>query len=286
MKFLIIDGYSEQSRASLELAGMTFAWKLYGDMLQSFLPEVQYEVFHPSDAGAEFPGEKELSKYSGLVWTGADLNITHLHVPSIAAQIELAKKAYEVGVPSCGSCWGIQMAAVAAGGTVEPNPKGREMGIGRKITLTEEGLHHPMMEGKPPVFDGFESHYDMVVKLPEGAEVLATNSFTKIQALAITHRRGTFWATQYHPEYNLHEMARLTVAREKVLTEQGFFENHEDFEYFVSRWELLHENPERSDLRWQTGIDDDILSEAVRRREFANWIKHLVIPHAKKEGVM
>jgi GMP synthase (glutamine-hydrolysing) len=283
LKFLIIDAYSEQSRANLEKAGMSFAWKLYADMLLDFLPEADYTVFHPSDKGAEFPSEKDLEAFSGIIWTGADLNINHLHIPSIAAQIELAKDAYEAGVPSCGSCWGIQMAAVAAGGTVEPNPRGREMGIGRKILLTEEGRRHPMMEGKPPVFDGFESHYDMVVQLPEGAKVLATNSFTQIQALAVTHKRGSFWATQYHPEYNLHEMARLTVAREEVLTEQGFFADHEDFEYFVSRWELLHENPERSDLRWQTGIDDDILSEDIRRREFANWIRHLVLPHAQKK---
>ena len=282
MKFLIIDGYSEKSRENLRKAGMGLACDLYARMLQAYLPEAEYTVFHPSDQGAVFPTPSELEAFDGLIWTGADLNINHLHVPSIVAQIELAKDAYEVGVPSCGSCWGIQIAAVAAGGTVEPNPRGREMGIGRKIVLTEAGKSHPMMEGKPMVFDGFESHYDMVVKLPQGATVLAVNEFTPVQAMAVTHKRGTFWGTQYHPEYDLHEMASLIVAREEVLTEHGFFADHEEMQRMVDQMEQLHRRPDSKNLRWQLGVEDDLLSEDIRRRDFANWINNLVIPHAKQ----
>jgi len=283
LKFLIIDGYSEHSRAKLAEAGMSLAWQLYSTMLRAVLPDADFTIFHPSDEGSRFPGKNDLETFDGIMWTGADLNITHLHVPSIAAQIELAKLAYEVGVPSYGSCWGIQMAAVAAGGIVEANPAGREMGIGRKIILTEEGRKHPMMEGKPPVYSGFESHYDRVVKVPPGGTVLAENDFTGVQALAVTHKRGTFWATQYHPEYNLHEMARLTFARAEVLTEHGFFRNVEEVKAWIERWELFFQNPERKDLRWQLGIDDDILSDSIRRREFINWINSLVVPYAKNK---
>ena len=261
------------------------AFELYARMLQAYVPDADYTVFHPSDEAAVFPTQSELREFDGIMWTGADLNINHRHVPSIVAQIELAAAAYEVGVPSCGSCWGIQIGAVAAGGTVEPNPRGREMGIGRKIVLTEEGRSHPMMEGKPVVFDGFESHYDMVVKVPDGGTVLAGNEFTPIQALAVTHKRGTFWGTQYHPEYNLHEMARLIVAREDVLTEQGFFANHEELQRMIDQMEQLYENPDSNNLRWQLGIDDDILSEEIRRIDFRNWLNNLVLPYIrKKEG--
>ena len=158
------------------------------------------------------------------------------------------------------------------------------MGIGRKIVLTDEGRDHPMMKGKPAVYDGSESHYDMVATVPEGGVVLATSEFTRVQAMSVTHRRGTFWATQYHPEYNLHEMARLTVAREQVLTEQGFFAGHEDMATLIDRWELLHDNPDRSDLRWQLGIDSDILSVVIRQQEVRNWIDYLVLPYAKSKG--
>jgi GMP synthase (glutamine-hydrolysing) len=123
----------------------------------------------------------------------------------------------------------------------------------------------------------------MVVKLPEGAVVLAGNEFTPVQAMAVSHKRGTFWSTQYHPEYNLHEMARLTVARIDVLSEQGFFADSTEAEDFISRWELLHREPDRKDLQWQLGIDDHILSEKIRQQEFANWIRNLVLPHSKKK---
>jgi len=279
VKFLIIDGYSAASRANLEKAGMSFAWQLYARLLSRYLPEADYTVFFPSDEGSQFPKSDDLKQYTGIMWTGADLCINDRHVPSIEAQIVLAEQAYDIGIPSCGSCWGIQMAAVAAGGRVEPNRKGREMNIGRKITMTRQGADHPMMQGKPPVFDGFESHYDIVVEPPAGAEVLAENAFSGVQAMSVKHGKGTFWGTQYHPEYNLHEMARLIVVREEVLTKEGFFTSHEDLQGLVDRMEQLHDYPGRTDLAWQLGIDASILDPAVREQEFSNWIHKLVLPN-------
>ena len=274
MKFLIIDGYSQASRDKLEEAGMSFAWKLYRDMLLKYVPDAEYRVFFPTDSKVEdFPGKEELSGYSGIIWTGSDLDIKETHIPTNAAQIDIAKLAYEIGVPSWGSCFGIQMAAVAAGGTVIKNVKGREMGIGRKISKTEAGKTHPMLEGKSDLYYGFESHYDIVDKVPEGGVVLATNPFSGIQALAVTHKKGVFWASQYHPEYNLHEIARLTVAREKLLTEQGFFKDHDAMQSYVDKMEELYLNPGRTDLAWQLGIDEDIIDEDIRQTDFRNWIK-------------
>ncbi len=273
MKFLIIDGYSKGSRKKLDEAGMTYAWKLYVDMLVKYMPEAEYEVFFPTDTKVdEFPGETKLSSFTGIIWTGSDLDINETHIPTNAAQIKLAKMAFVIGSDSWGSCWGIQMAAVAAGGTVERNPKGREMGIGRKIIKTAEGMDHPMLEGKPPVFYAFESHNDIVINVPEGGVVLARNPFSGIQAMIVKHKNGTFWSSQYHPEYNLHEIARLTLFREKVLTEQGFFKDHGDMQSYVDKMEELYRDPDRTDLSWQLGIDEDILDDSIRQSEFKNWL--------------
>ena len=43
-----------------------------------------------------------------------------------------------------GSCWGIQMAAVVAGGVIAKNPKGREWGIAKAITIREQELRNWM----------------------------------------------------------------------------------------------------------------------------------------------
>jgi len=277
-RFLIIDGYSPQSRQELEAAGMQFAWKLYQNLLGRYLPEATADVLLPSDPGVVMPDDGKLAGYAGIIWTGCNLSINDTANPSVAGQIELAKRAYALGVPSWGSCWGLQMAAVAAGGKVSPNPKGREMGLARKIQLNEAGTRHPMFAGKPRVFDAYISHDDMVVEVPAGATVLAGNDFTAVQALVVTHRRGVFWSTQYHPEYDLHEMARLIVAREQKLTKAGFFKGPEDLKRLVEGMETLHADPARKDLRWQLAIDDDVLDDRLRQTEFANWIHQLIRP--------
>ncbi|UCE47639.1 MAG: type 1 glutamine amidotransferase [Phycisphaerales bacterium] len=280
LRFLIIDGYPKHSRDELEEAGMKLAWKLYADMLLQHLPQAVYDVLLPSDPGVDMPSIKDLYGYAGIIWTGCNLTIYDTANHSVSSQIELAKNAYEVGVPSFGSCWGIQIAAFAAGGEVEANPKGREMGMARKIHQTPAAYDHPMFEGKPRVFEGFVSHDDMVTEIPPGGTLLASNSFARVQALAVTHKKGTFWATQYHCEYNLHEMARLIVAREKKLIAAGFFRGHEDLTDLVDRMEALAREPDRKDLRWQLAIDDDVLCDSIRQCEFVNWINKLVLPRA------
>jgi GMP synthase (glutamine-hydrolysing) len=280
LRFLIIDGYPKQSRDELEQAGMKLAWKLFADMLLQHLPQAVYDVLLPSDPGVDMPSAKDLHGYAGIIWTGCNLTIYDTSNRSVLSQIELAKNAYEIGVPSFGSCWGIQMAAFAAGGKVEANPKGREMGMGRKIHQTPAAHEHPMFEGKPPVFEGFVSHDDMVTKLPPDGVLLASNSFAPIQAIEVTHKNGTFWGTQYHCEYDLHEMARLIVAREKKLIAAGFFRSRDDLMELVNRMEALYKEPDRKDLRWQLAIDDDVLSDSIRQCEFVNWLNKLVLPTA------
>jgi GMP synthase (glutamine-hydrolysing) len=285
LRFLVIDGYSKASRDDLDAAGMQYAWKLYGDMLQRNLPGAEYDVLLPSDFGVNMPVEKELEQYSGILWTGCNLSIYDEENSSVSKQIELAKLCYEIGIPSFGSCWGLQMSVVAAGGMVAPNPRGKEMGIARKIKLTTEGRNHPLFQGKPPVYEAYISHDDYVTEIPEGGVVLAGNEFTPVQALAVTHKKGTFWSVQYHPEYNLHEMACLIIAREEKLIKGGFFRHPDELKAMVDKMKALYKEPDRKDLRWQLVIDDDILSSDIKECEVKNWVNELVLPFsAEKNG--
>ena len=278
--FLIIDGYPEKSRDQLQEAGMRLAWDLFAAMLKQNLPKATFEVVLPGDPDVKLPPKTGIEAYQGILWTGCNLSLLDKDNPRVISQLEFAKDVYEVGVPSFGSCWALQIAAAAAGGEVTENPKGREMGLARKIGLTDEGKKHPMFSGRSSVFEGFISHDDEVTKLPPGGIRLAGNDFTNVQALAVTHKKGTFWATQYHPEYDLHELARLTVARESKLVGQGFFRGHDDLMQLVNDMEALAAEPDRKDLRWRLAIDDDVLSDRVRQCEFINWLEKLVLPYA------
>lgn len=281
LRFLIIDGYPKASREEFDRVGMKHAWRLYAEMLEKHLPGAEYSVWFPSDDPAP-PGGLGPQHYAGILWTGCNLTIYH-DEPRVTRQIEFARQSYEVGTPGFGTCWGVQMAAVAAGGVVRANPRGREMGLARKIHLTPDGLAHPMFEGKPPVFSGFISHLDEITELPPGARLLATNDFTRVQAIEVKHKKGVFWATQYHPEYDLHEMARLITAREPKLVPEGFFRDREDLARYVEKLEELHRNPGRKDLRWQLDIDDDVLSDQIRQVEFRNWIHKVVLKRAAED---
>ena len=82
------------------------------------------------------------------------------------------------------------MAAVAAGGEVQKNPKGREWAFARDVHLTEAGKQHPLYKGKPSQFDGFIMHLDIVTRIPEGGTLLASNAHSNVQALRSSTARA------------------------------------------------------------------------------------------------
>ncbi len=275
--FLVVDGYRKEGREERAAGGATPAGELYARMLKKCRPGSRVDIVYPADAGASLPRGAELRAYDGIAWTGSSLTAYH-DTPAVTDQIEFCRAAFEAKVPSFGSCWAAQIAAVAAGGRCEKNPRGREMGIARKIALTPEGRGHPLYDGKPSVFDAFISHEDEVTHLPPGGVRLAGNAFTQVQALAITYKGGTIWAVQYHPEYDLHEIARLTYCRLERLTKMGFFSDEDAGRDYVNKLEALYQDPSRRDLAWLLGVDDDVMNEDVRTVEVRNWIERLVLP--------
>ena len=283
LKFLVIDGYNKEAREELVAGGASMAAEQYVWMLKKCTPggAADIDVLFPADPGASLPKGAELKNYDGIAWTGCSLTVYH-DDPRVHTQIEFCREAFRAGVPSFGSCWAAQIAVVAAGGRCAANPRGREMGVARKIALTPEGRAHPLYEGKGNVFDAFISHVDEITHLPPGAVLLASNDFTRVQAVSVTYQGGTFWGLQYHPEYDLHEMARLTWCRIPKLMELGFFRTREDGEAYVDLLETLHQDPSRYDIAWKLGIDADIMNEEVRRAEVRNWINRLVIPSRQR----
>lgn len=282
-RFLIIDGYMKSSREELVAGGASTASSQYVKMLTKISPNAQCDILFPCDADASLPAGVSLSDYDGIAWTGCSLTVFE-DTPEVNSQIGLAREAFEAGVPGFGSCWAAQIAVVAAGGICRPNPNGREMGFARKISLTPEGRGHPMYEGKASVFDAFISHVDEITHVPSGSVVLSGNAFTSVQSVSVLYKGGVFWGLQYHPEYDLQEMARLTWCRITKLMDLGFFKTREDAERHVDLLQTLHDDPSRGDIAWALGVDDDILNEDVKRIEVRNWIERLVIPTMLAKG--
>lgn len=281
LKFLIVDGYPKPSRDQFDEFNVKLAGVLYAELLQRHLPDAEYKILFTSDPDTEIPDLEDLKEFDAVLWPGCNLTVYHNHDERVTNMTRICNEAFELGLPQFGSCWAAQLAVYVAGGEVAPNVKGREMGLARKVYLNEEGKKHPMYEGKPPVFDGFISHDDIITKMPEGAVSLAANDFTPIQSVDVTYKNGVFWAPQYHPEYDINLMAGLIAAREEKLTREGYFRNHDDLVKFVSDLRSIAADPSRKDLRWKYGIDDDVLSDDVRELEFANWIKYQILKKVK-----
>lgn len=276
-KFLVVDGYPKESRDQFNEVGMTLAGELYAGMLKRRMPDADYEIWYSSDPGVASPTDEQIADLSGILWPGCNLTVYH-DDPRVHCHLDLARRAFEIGTPGFGSCWAIQVAAYAAGGEVKPSPKGREMGVGQKLRVTEAGKAHPMFADKPEVYSHFMSHDDEVTRLPEGATLLAGNDWSAIQAAELKHKKGTFWGVQYHPEYNLKEMARLILARTKKLISLGYFQDEDDAKAYANKMEALHNEPDRKDLRWQLKIDDDVINPDIREREFINWLNYVTKP--------
>lgn len=282
LSLCIINGYPKASRDVLDESGVSQAHDLYLAFLKPYLPNSRFDVLYVADPDVSLPAGTSLESYDAFIWTGSNLTIYH-DDPEVTRQVELSRAIYRSGRPQYGSCWGVQMAALAAGGEVKKNPRGREWSIARNIRLTEAGQAHPMYAGKQHKFDGFIMHLDEVTRVPEGGALLATNDHTPVQALAVRHPEGgEFWATQYHPEFTLFEMARLVAARKGPLTKEGFFREEAEVEVLAEKMTVLSRDPGNVSLREELGIGDDILADAIRQAEVRNWLHFLVLPSRKR----
>jgi GMP synthase (glutamine-hydrolysing) len=277
LRLLVVEGNIRSARERHKSSfGMTPS-ESYAEVLRSLAPDAVCDIAMPADEGANLPDPAGLESYDGVVITGSALNLWKAE-PEAMRQVELARAVYRSGTPFFGSCWGLQVAAVAAGGSVRANPRGREVGIARDLTLTGEGRGHALYEGKAPIFSSPCVHGDEVGALPEGAIVLATNAVSDVQALDISHDGGRFWGIQYHPEFSLGELAVIMRRYKPTLLAEGFFLDDAAADRWVDDLETLAADPNRSDLGWRYGIGPDILDDSRRLKEIRNFIEKRVLP--------
>jgi GMP synthase (glutamine-hydrolysing) len=254
----------------------------YAAVLKSLAPDAVIDICFPAD-GASAPPAGGLAAYDGVAITGSALNLWKGE-PASLRQVELAREVFAAGVPFFGSCWGLQVASAAAGGEVRLNPKGREIGFARKITLTDGGRGHPLHRGRPAAFDAPTVHTDIVAVPPEDITVTARNAMADVQAAEIRHHGGVFWGVQYHPEYSLLDVALTLKRYGSRLIEDGLFESQANLETYVEDIVALHRDPSSKSRTWRLGIDQDILDPKARLTELANWLSYSVRPAQSRRG--
>jgi len=282
-RLLVIEGNTAEGRARHQAAGGAIASEGYANLLRELSPGVIVDVAFPADSGANLPDACGLEGYDGVAITGSALHI-YEDAPQVRRQIELARAVLESGTPAFGSCWGLQLLMVAAGGSVRRNPRGREIGFGRAIRLTPAGREHPMYAGKSDSFDAVTIHLDEVETLAPDTTVLALNAMAGVQAAEIRHNGTVAWGVQYHPEYPLRELSAIMRRTGMRLVEEGFFREEKDLLSYASELIVLDREPDNKPLAWRHGIDGAVLDKARRVKEVENWIKQQVMPTRAKRG--
>eukprot|EP00940_MAST-03C_sp_MAST-3C-sp2_P002128 g2128.t1 len=277
LKILVVDGYQQKSRDEFEKVGLPFAADLYKKMLENQAPAgwaLDFHTIYPCAAGFDVPEGDFLSNFDGACFTGSSMS-AYSEEEDCTRQVEIMRRLFQNDVSCFGSCWGIQIAAVALDGKVELNPKGREVGVGRKIMLTVEGQKHPMFDGKKTVFEAFMSHSDEVTRVPTGATITAGNDHSSVQAMSVPHGSTESWFVQYHPEYDLRYFAGLIATRKERMTSMGFFKNAADIDTYVAELYSLHDDQDLKHIRWKYGIDEDMLDDDIKQREVRNWLRFI-----------
>ncbi len=279
-RLLILDGNVAAIRAKLDAAVGYDSGTGYARMLKRLDPSLECEILRAADGPVALPGGAAIADYDGCVMTGSALNV-YDGGAAILRQIDLVKAILSVGIPFFGSCWGLQVATVAAGGRVEANTLGREFGFGRRIALTDAGRRHPLFAGKPDVFEAPTIHRDVVTTLPNGATVLATNEMG-LQAAAFTFANSEVWGVQYHPEYDYIDIAAVARRYGTALVTDGTFADTQALEQYAVELEQLQRDPANTALNFRHGLGPGMTNEHLRRLEISNWLQVMVNPRASR----
>ena len=153
--------------------------------------------------------------FAGVLISGSGAMVTDRHAWSERTAGWLRDAAH-AGQPLFGICYGHQLIAHALGGTVDYNPRGREMGT-VPVATSAAAAADPLFAGLGE-FDAQTTHLQTVTAPPPAAEVLARSGRDDCQAF----RWGeAAWGVQFHPEFSTHMMRGYIQARADALAAEG-----------------------------------------------------------------
>jgi len=149
-------------------------------------------------AGDDLPGD--LTGHAGMVVLGGEMaagdDDTYAWLPDVK---RLVVAAVADRTPVLGICLGHQLAAVALGGEVGPNPLGQQIGV-LDVGWTDASLDDPLfgkLAARGRDLPAVQWNNDVVTRLPDGAVDLAHTTRDELQAARLA---PAVWGVQWHPE--------------------------------------------------------------------------------------
>lgn len=237
-------------------------------MLAKMVPKAETTVVFPADGTNGLPSVSRLKEYDGVLWTGSSLSVSD-SLPDVHRQLNFAQEVFESGIPFYGSCWGMQVATVVTGGEVALSRNGLEFGISNPIELTELGRQSPFLSHRKTAYSALCIHFDEVTRVPENARILASNPHSKVQAMTIDHKNGSFFGVQYHPEFSTADMALIASFLSDRLVDNNVFSSLSEVEEFCRL------------LKGQEGIPKEIADYGIHSQDIMAWLKYGTGPRSR-----
>lgn len=154
--------------------------------------------------------------FSGVLITGSGAFVSE-RLPWSERSADWLRDAAHAGQPLFGICYGHQLLAHALGGSVDFNPRGREMGT-LPVTLKADASDDALFGGLPERFEAHATHLQSVLTLPAGATVLACSELDDCQAFRWQQQ---VWGVQFHPEFSTGHMREYIHVRRMALLREG-----------------------------------------------------------------
>ena len=158
----------------------------------------------------------DIHRVSGIIVTGSPAYLTDLEKWNYIGA-EYLREAFDLSIPILGICYGHQLLAWAFGGEVGFHPQGREIGT-VDIELSSNALDDLVFGDTPSNFSAQASHQQTVLKLPDGAVLLAKNNFEPHHGFRLG---SCAWGIQFHPEFSDEVVAEYIRARKQAIEEEG-----------------------------------------------------------------
>jgi len=182
----------------------------YEDMFKALLlknaPSISLTIFDFQKG--EYP--PKMDEFDGFISTGS-ANSVYDEIPWIIDFKNFTKELFKKKCKHVGICFGHQMIADALGGKVVKSDK--DWGVGIKTLYIKNTVNWLANDSKKEI-NLIVSHQDQVVKLPEGATVIAGNDHCPNGIFTIEdHILGI----QAHPEFTNDYAATLMESRRNII---------------------------------------------------------------------
>ena len=202
----------------------------------------------------------------GLILSGGPLSVYEKDSPKINPEI------LEMNLPILGLCYGHQLLAYMARGTVKPAEK-REYGITYATITRAVGV----LQGLGPKEKVWMSHSDAVYRIPEDYEVLAYTENCPVAAFK--HKNRPIYGLQWHPEV-IHTVNGMKMLRNFIFKVCGCQPNWEMEDFIEKAITEIKEavGESRAIIALSGGIDSStataLAAKAIGKRLTAVFVDH------------